>query len=336
MNSYINNFLVDDIVIEGITTLFNDQISSNKYKYMEIAKESVLNPEGKSKMIQKLYADIISKSNIDYGKIPLSKGNLTGYEYYENLSQTLSILNSLLEGKKVEELTLTNKLHDLIITCRSDYEMGFKFDIEFIKLTYNTLVMTLYDMINLCIVAYVDYLKEVKHVEFQFKTFKRSDRMVIKAAKDFIKSYEKGEWIKIIAYFKKNSSNFVGTLLTLATIPTPVAIGAGIVLGFVALLFSIRTLIYLYYSSAMKLNQYIKIQSEFLKVSIDSSSNDEGNSLDKQKRLLENLNSITSLIETKILKTEKDASKEIKESNSTNFTPHELKDTSSSAGIELL
>ena len=335
MSSYINNFLVDDIVIEGLTSLFNDQLPSNKYKYMEIAKESVLNPEGKSKMIQKLYADIISKSNIDYGKIPLSKGNLAGYEYYENLSQTLSILNSLLEGKNVEELVLTNKLHDLIITCRADYEMGFKFDIEFIKLTYNTLVMTLYDMINLCIVAYVDYLKEVKQVEFHFKTFKRSDRMVIKAAKDFIKSYEKGEWTRIIAYFKKNSSNFVGSLLTIATIPSPVAIGGGIILGVIALLFSIRTLIYLYYSSAMKINQYIKVQSEFLKVSIDNTTGDS-NSLDKQKRLLENLNSITSLIETKILKTEKDASNEIKESNSTKFTPQELKDTNDSVGIELL
>lgn len=337
MVSYINNHLVDDIILEGLTTLCNDQLSSNRYKYMEIARESVLNPEGKSKMIQKLYADIIAKSNIDYGKIPLSKGNLTTYEYYENISKTLEILNSLLDGKNVEELALTNKLHDLIITCRSDYEFGFRFDIEFIKLTYNTLVMTLHDMINLCIVAYVDYLKEVKHIEFQFKTFKRSDRMVIKATRDFLKSYDKGEWLKIMAQFKKNSSNMIGALLTYAaTLPASVTIGGGVILGIIALLFSIRTLIYLYYSSAMKINQYIKIQSDFLKVSIDSASDGDSDSLDKQKRLLETLSSISNSIETRVLKTEKDASKEIKDSNSTNFTSQELRNTNDSIGIELL
>jgi hypothetical protein len=304
---------------------------------MDIAKEAVLNPEGRSKMIQKLYADIISKNNIDYGKIPLSKGNVTAYEHYGDISKTLEILNSLLDEKNVEELNLTNKLHNLLITGRGDFEFGFKFDIEFLKLTYNTLTMTLHDMINLCIVAYVDYLKEVKHIEFQFKTFKRADRMVLKATRDFIKSYEKGEWSKIVAHFKKNSSNFVGTLLTYAVpmLPTSVMVSGGVVLGIVALLFTIRTLIYLYYSSSMKINQYIKVQSDFLKVSIDNSADGNTDSLDKQKRLLQNLSSITNFIETKVLKTEKDASKELKETNTNNFTPQELRDTNNT-GIELL
>ena len=339
MSSYINGFPVDDIVLEGLTVLYNDQLPQNKYKYMEVAREATLNPVGRSKMIQKLYADIISKSNIDYGKIPLSKGNLTAYEYYDNITQSLDTLNSLLEGHNVEELTLLNNLHNMIVSCRGDFEFGFRFDIEFIKLTYNTMVMTIHEMINLCIVSYVDYLKEVKQVDYKFKTLKRSDRAVVKSTRDFMKSYEKGEWTKLMLHFKKNSSNFIGTLLAATasmSIPTGVAATGGVILGVVALLFSIRTLIYLYYSSAMKMNQYLKIQPEFLKVSIENASDSNLTSLEKQKRMLSNLESISNLIETKVLKTEKDASKEMKESNATNFTPQELKDTTDTVGIELL
>ena len=52
----------------------------------------------------------------------------------------------------------------------------------------------------------------------------------------------------------------------------------------------------------MKLNQYIKTQSEFLKVSVENSSDSSSTSLEKQKKMLLDLESISNFIETKILK----------------------------------
>lgn len=336
----ILKFPQSSMVMESVIELMQSQPAKDRFDYKEIALEAILSPAGKSKMIQKLYTDIISKSDIDFGKIPESKGNLTKYVYYESLYQSIEALNKLFEGSKtVEELELTNSLHNMIISCVSDFEFGYKFDIDIIKLTYNLLVMALHEMVCVCISLYTDYLKDVKNVSFKFVPAKKKNLLIIKYVKDMLKSYDNGEWTKLMLQFKKNSSNLLGSLGALSAIQgTTGVISLGIapmiIISFLVLLFSIRGLIYIYYHAAFKLNNFITINADFLRWNVEMDRNNTDSSLEKQKKMLNALDSVQNFIETKILKTESDAKKELEKSNKENFSKEELQ--SSPSGIELI
>lgn len=322
------------ILLESNTDILNhfidlriDQPVKDRLRYMDIVKEASLSSAGKSKLIQQLYNDIVYKSNIDFGKIPDSKGNLTAYVGYEVIGKSLDSLRQLFSDRKVEELELAQKLHNILITNRSDFEFGFKFDITLIQLTYNLLVMGLVDMINICIVTYVDYLKDVQNTEFKFRGNRKQDLLVIKYVTDFTKSYEKGEWAKLVAQFKKDSSGLLGTI-TGGTLTT----GPIVILSIISFLFIVRGLIYVYYASATKINESLKAPAEFLKTSIEMSGDNGSLAVEKQKKFLNKMDAVSNFIETKIIKTNKDAKEDLKKSNKDNYDTDSLKDIS----IELL
>lgn len=348
MITNIRDMACGEIILEELTEMMMAQDPKDRMHYVDIASEAVLSPVGKSNLIQQLYTDIISKSNIDFGKIPDSKGNITAYEYYDPMAKSIDALNQLFGDKKVDEIELLNKLHNIIIECRGDFEYGYKFDVEFIQLTYCLLVMALYDMIGVCIAKYTNYLKDIKGVEFKFTETKNNKNLLIRAAKSFIKGYESGEWNKMITSFKKHPDE-VKTMGAPAVasegfgsssaLKTAVLAGGGklmVMSGNAALasigpLFycfaafvAIKLLVYLYYYVPFKINEGIKIQSQFLKSSIEMNSDTSVNSLEKQKKMLSNLQHISNFIETRILKINTTAKKALDEDTKKNYSKSDL------------
>jgi len=343
-----------DIILEELNTMMLAQPSRERMHYVDSVVESVLSPAGKSKLIQQLYVDIIQKSNIDFGKIPQSKGNLTSYEYYDPMVKSIGALNSLFNdgsNKKVEEMDLTNRLHDLLIECRDDFEYGYKFDVQIIQVTYCILVMSLYDMIGLCINKYTNYMKDIKGVEFKFTQSKTNKNLLLKYVRDFIKGYDTGEWSKMMISFKKHptevktiamtsgateSFSDFGKVVGAVAIAAPayVAKAAGIagavgtVWGVIwislAIFFAIRGLIYLAYYVPFKINSYIKIQADFLKYTIEKDNDQTSTTVEKQKKLLSHLDGICTFIETRILKINTTAKKRLDEDASMNYSRSDL------------
>jgi len=321
-----------------IVDLRNDQEPKDKLHYREIIMEAVgnptLNPNGNAKLIQTLYKDILSKSSINFDKIPDSKGDITRYVHYDDLYKCLEILNKLLEGKNIEELDLTNKLHDMIITCRADFEFGYKFDIEFIKLTYESLVLTLHEVVNICIISYVDYLKDVKNKEYEFKTFKSKDLLIIKSLRSIISSYERGEWQIMMRSYKKNPNGFLGYATigdavvkasAAASAHPIIAASIGVVAAFIGALYAIRGLYYVLFNSSVKIKDFVTVQKEFIDLNIDQ-GNDSESAIAKQKKMSAALAGIAGTIEAKILKSDAAAKKELREDNKTNYSPKKLKE----------
>lgn len=189
---------------EFVQTLTLSQEPKDRYKYKKIATEAIIgNGPNKGKLVELLYRDVLSKQDLDFGEIPDSKGNITKFKYYENIERCIESLSKLLDPAKVKELQLTIDLRNMIVAERENFEYGFKFNIDLIEVTYNTLVMTLMELINICIYAYVDYLKDVKNIDFDFKVFKKNSLVVIKAASQVVNSYKKGDWGKMMLQFKK-------------------------------------------------------------------------------------------------------------------------------------
>jgi hypothetical protein len=105
---------LDNLALEAFVDIRNDQPPKDRLHYFDVVLESSEDTRGT--LIQKLYVDIISKSNIDFGKIPDSKGDLTKYEYYNEISESIGALNKLVDSAKSDELAMLNNLFDITAT----------------------------------------------------------------------------------------------------------------------------------------------------------------------------------------------------------------------------
>jgi len=332
---------LDPLALEALIDIRNSQPPKDRLHYFDVVLEGDTN---RGTLIQKLYVNIISKSNIDFGKIPDSKGDLTKYEYYKEIESSISALNLLSEGRqKSDELELLNRLYDMIITLRSDYEFGYKFDIELIKITYNIAVMALFEMINICIMEYANYLRDVKGIDFGFKKLKKKDLIVIRGVKSLLKAYDNGEWHKTVAQFKKDPKNAFGLDVVMKfanKVPNAVfkkdangnitgqlttgAVVAASIVSVILLLLSIRMLIYFFYSASAKIDNYVRIQREFLEVAMSKDDGNNPKSLKSQEKMARFLDGVSGFIENKIFKTDKDAKKALDDSNKENFSKAEF------------
>lgn len=319
--------------MKAINNLMMNQEPSDRYHYRETAMEAVaLNPAGKSRMVQKLYQDIISKSNINYGKIPDSKGNLTAYQYYEEIKDSIDILNKLLDRRKVKELDDLNRLHDAIIACRADFEYGYRFNVDIIIMNYQLLVLSLHEVTIFCILAYTNYLKETKQIDFSFKYEKDKDRYVIEFVETWLRTYDKGEWSKLVKTFKNapKESAMEASLgglygyLWKSGIPGKVIVG---VITIVGVLSAMRLAVYYFYTAAATLDTRINAMKDFIKAAMED-ENQSQKATAKQSKMYAFLSKMSNFLEAKILKTSKDAGKNLTNSDRTDFSPAALSDDS--------
>jgi hypothetical protein len=348
----MSNILLNDLAMESFVDIRNDQPVRDRLHYFDVVLEST--DSNKGTLIQKLYVDIISKSNIDFGKIPDSRGDLTKYEFYKEITSSIDALNQLTDSAKSDDLTMLNKLYDMIITLRSDYEFGYKFDIEFIKLTYNIAVMSLFEMVNVCIMEYANYLRDVKGIQFDFKKMRKKDIIIVRGVKSILKSYENGEWAKLMSQFKKDPKNAFGLTDILAiankipgmdlqrdasgaisgSLGTGMTVGLAIA-GVIAVLLALRLLIYFFYSSAAKIDNYVSVQREFLVIALAKDTSGDAKSIKKQENMLHKLEGISNFIQNKIFKSDNDTAKALSDSNKDNFSKSDFASVSGNSNIEL-
>jgi hypothetical protein len=257
----------DDVVMEYASQLVLLQPPIERIGYKKVLLESLSNPEipseasRKAKLVEILYKDLLAKKGtVDFGKIPDTQGNITAFDGYENITKSLEILNTLFEGKKPEEYLITDRLHKIIVSSRSDFEFGFKFNVELLKLTYNTLFLTLLEMINICILKYIDYLKTAHAIDYETKLLNGKELIVVKTAKAFITAYDKGEWRTLVNSYKKDAKAIVGVVVAAPLIIT-------------AILFAIRQAVYLFYEAAAKVESYTRTEADFIAAYMERESN---------------------------------------------------------------
>lgn len=361
---------LDEMALESLYDMRLAQPPKDRLHYFDVVMEGSV--ETKANLLQKLYTDIVSKSNMDVGQIPDSQGVLTKYKGYKTMTEAMGYLNQLFQGTPSDEITMMNKLHDIIIACRKDYEFGYKFDVEILKISYCVSVLTLYELINICILAYTTEMRKDAGIKFDFKKIKKKDVLVIRGAKSLIKSYETGQWSKLTNEIKKDPSiigigngvvategislkgftdaakkvdgmlfkdTSIGDAVDSAkkainNIPGIVKIPAMIIVGAIAVLISVRTLVNFFFCSSSKLRDFLRTQQDFINFVVQQEKEDGtlDTVISKHTKLADRLGNIASFIEVHILKTNTDAKKAIEASDKDNFSKDELTSTSSFGG----
>ena len=358
MNSELWGILSKD---EGILEAFMDMRQAQPAKERLHYLDKVLEGSNQENaiLLQKLYTDIISKSNIDFGSIPDSKGNILKYSEYKSMEAAISALNNLFEGKVSEDMKLLNGLHDMIISCRKDFEMGYNFDIEIIKIIYCTAVTSLHEMISLCVFEYTEKMRKTAGVNFNFANTKKKDILVLKNVRSLLKSYEKGQWKKMMDAFRKDpnlmkagvaneglidfsvTANAAGIGKTIAgaghaITNSPLFIPVAVIAAFILLFIIIRNLIYVFYCGAVSLRDYINVEKEIVDVAIknESQNGTSAEVVKKHSRISDKLHSIANFIEVKILNSDKQARKELEKSNRENFSSSDFSNQAFGADME--
>lgn len=351
MNNCVESYS-NAILLENFISMQKDQVGRDKFGYVDIAMEAVSNTQVQPEILNKLYKDIQKIEEIDFGKIPDSKGDLTRYVYYEQMSDCINILNDLLKSNPTDNLNAMNKLHQILLHAVDDYRFGFKVNNFIIISTYNLMVTNLYEMINVCIVDATEYLRAKLKMNVD-KSTKKKMRFVTNNVLMYIKMYESGQWNTLMKAFRSKAvasayENITTDAMEAGTISEIVDLAknakGGIsglfsqakniftnspmfmkVIGIlITLLFILRGAVKYFFSGAGKISDKIKEQVKLVKA-VQQADDRDTSSTKYESKVLDMMENVSDTIDYKIFKTEKKTETELAQSNRDNFSPSDLK-----------
>lgn len=207
MNVYDTSMKSYKIAVESFNEIAMDQKPSDRLTYRNVAMEAISGPDS-GMVLDRLYKSVMGRASINFGKIPESMGDLTKFFKYKSLAESLTLLHRNLDEYNIKELALTQELHDTIIRCHEDFSYGFKVDSQFLKTTYNTMVYSLCEMINLCDVIYIDMLKAgAEGRPFTYEGY--GDLILVQNVQKFVDMVKSGEWSRMTTGIKKDARNLL-------------------------------------------------------------------------------------------------------------------------------
>jgi len=149
---YTQENLVKDFYIqEG-----NDIIS---YQKLSEDQKEMFNKE----IVKRLVDEIESKSqNLDTKIIDDSKGDLTKLTNYSYIKDSIDLLNNMqtVSNKKIPYFDIISNAHGNIIKFKDDFEKGYRYNKNLIKIFYSQITLALISSISFTIATCVDYIKD--------------------------------------------------------------------------------------------------------------------------------------------------------------------------------
>lgn len=362
----MNEFYSNEIILEAFQEMQADQIGRDKIGYVDAAMEAIANPSAQATIMNKLFKETQKIDEIDFGKIPDSKGDITKYVYYDQLYDSIELINELVKGNQTENIVAMNKLHQILLNARADFVFGFKVNNYIVTSMYKVMVANLHEMIDICIVDVTEYIRNNLNMSMDKKSMKKV-RWVTSNVKNFIKMYESGQWNTLIKYMRTNASKkayeamaleaegdvlpqqksaldlmnmgtsafnkFKGGITAAGDLikQAPSAFkaagapvkGLAIVGIIISALMIIRTGIKYFFLGVANISKNLRNQAALLKSATKSDSEDQ-TGYGFRKKILNTMEKISDVIDYKILKMEKEASKDMAESNRSEFSRQEI------------
>lgn len=362
----MNEFYSNEIILEAFQEMQADQIGRDKIGYVDAAMEAIANPSAQATIMNKLYKETQKIDEIDFGKIPDSKGDITKYVYYDQLYDSIELINELMKGNQTENIVAMNKLHQILLNARADFVFGFKVNNYIVTSMYKVMVANLHEMIDICIVDVTEYIRNNLNMSMDKKSMKKV-RWVTSNVKNFIKMYESGQWNTLIKYMRTNASKKAYEAMALEAegdvLPqqksaldlmnmgtsaidkfksgvssaaelikqapgafkaagAPVK-GLAIIGIIISALMIIRTGIKYFFLGVANISKNLRNQAALLKSATKSDSEDQ-TGYGFRKKILNTMEKVSDVIDYKILKMEKEASKDMAESNRNEFSRQEI------------
>lgn len=287
------------------------------------------------KMVSALYNSALSVSNgIDFGLIPVSKGDINKFKYYDLMINSLKTLFNI-ESQfniKIPELKIINDSLKILEAYKKEFCLSFIQDKSIGILIYNTIVYSNMCAINLCITSFVSFITtpnaELQNTIKYQKEYDKKSAIIFNNLQKFNDSANSGELKELFnKILTKNNFFSVGAIATF-TVAALVSV-AGIIIA-------IRELIYFIYRFRMKLSDMFKLQAQLLELNIAElkSSNapstvaNKNEVIKKQQKKLNQLIKLSDKFQLEFIKSSKkandDLSKRLKPDDALTSDPRDI------------
>ena len=285
----------------------------------------------------KLYQHIVDKvDDIDFGTIPLSKGDITKIDNYENLTDCINIISEVLQNyrqdtKPIETVSIA--LQNLIDRTEM-FTKAYRFNIEMPMVIYNTIALAIVSSVSLMITSCIEFIKLPDDQGFEIAldkaaAMKTKDGLLFKDLDKFNSMCTKGDFDKAMDYvMKMNANQFSGAGFAFGA--SSVVVALGLILLIIPV---IRELIFFFYYSRTKVSDYFDAQASLLMVNAynieHSLSEDEKTRKEiasKQKGIAEKFKKISNALKVNTKTGEAKATKEIASLDSKKYKSDDVLD----------
>lgn len=287
-------------------------------------------------LANKLYQHIVDKvDDIDFGTIPLSKGDVTKIDNYEQLTDCINIIAEILQQyhqdtNSIE--TVATALQNII--DRTDmFTKAYKLNVEMPIIIYNTMVLSVVSSVSFMISACIEFIKSGDE-GFQISLdkvalSKTMNNVLFKDLAKFNKICSSGEFDKAMEYvINQNTKNFTGmAMYNLSSI----AVFLGILLLIIPI---IRELIFFFYYSRCKVSDYFEAQASLLTMNayniesnLTKGDKDKKEIANKQKKIAEKFKKLANTIKVKNKVGEANSQKDIKKLDDKKYKQDEVLDS---------
>ena len=287
-------------------------------------------------LANKLYQHIVDKvDDIDFGTIPLSKGDVTKIDNYEQLTDCINIIAEILQQyhQDTNSIEIIATALQNIIDRTDMFTKAYKLNVEMPIIIYNTMVLSVVSSVSFMISACIEFIKSGDE-GFQISLdkvalSKTMNNVLFKDLTKFNKTCASGEFDKAMEYvINQNTKNFTGmAMYNLSSI----AVFLGILLLIIPI---IRELIFFFYYSRCKVSDYFEAQASLLTMNayniesnLTKGDKDKKEIANKQKKIAEKFKKLANAIKIKNKVGEANSQKDIKKLDDKKYKQDEVLDS---------
>lgn len=287
----------------------------------------------------KLYQHIIDKvDDIDFGTIPLSEGDITKIENYDQLVDCTNVITDILQhyNQSVEStIGIVTTAMQNVIDRTELFTKAYKFKVEMPIVAYNTIVLSIVSSVSLMISSCIEFIKLPDDNGFDIAldkaaVNKTSQNLLFKDLAKFNSMCAKGEFDKAMGYVMQgNAKNFSGFGIAFGASSAVLLIGAVLMIIPV-----IRELIFLFYYARASVSDYFDAQATLLEMNAYNIENSltrdpktKKEIANKQRKVAEKFKKVSNVIKVDARVAEQKAEKEVKTLDSKKYKADEVLDT---------
>lgn len=219
-------------------------------------------------LTHKLYDNIVDKvDDIDFGTIPLSKGDITKVENYDSLLDCLEVIKDIViqYHQSTEPIDVVLDAIENVKSRTRVWEKAFAINAEFPILMYNVIVLSIISSVSILIGTSIDFIKNPGDENFEASLdrvaySKTKDNLLFQNLKKFNKACSSGDLDRSMDHVLNTMStkNLTGT----ATLGT---VGAIAMIAMVKNILPIlQELVFFYFHAKQNVSDYFAIQGELL------------------------------------------------------------------------
>lgn len=322
----------------------------------------VINESEKSQILgslaNKLYSKIVKDvTNIDYGTIPLTKGDVSKMENYSDILETLKIIKDIQEQYKQSTADVNTVLTtiDYLKEYQDIWVKAFAIDCEFVQVMYATMCMGVVSSTALLVSTSIEFIKNPETQTFEIALQKvpktrSANALMLNNLTKFNKACQKGEVEKVCKDILHNNyavkeqaalmeaEQCLGEAAPALIAASVLPIGVLSVLSVMTLLTCfipiLRELTVTFLNAKQSFSDYLALESdvvrlnaERVKYSTTKTESEKTKIRNKQLKIADRLKKMATALEVKMNKATKAAEAEVKNDSQTKYKIDDVAET---------